>query len=168
MYLRTRNRTLHNAQKMRRQKLQITHIIKKTIMTQREIKFRGKSEDNNEWIYGYFVDLNDGKEPNIFGDHNDFYPVIPETVGQYTGLKDRNGKEIYEGDIIRLDGSDSKTIKFIDGKAAFCIANVDELKYEEYRWIHVWHHINSVWWQGFCKEIEVIGNIHDNSELLKE
>ena len=130
----------------------------------REIKFRGKSEDNNEWVYGYFVDLNDGKEPNIFGDHNDFYPVIPETVGQFTGIKDCKGQDIYEGDIISINGEHEKIVQYVDKEYGFCVANISDLP--NARWMYVWRRPAQNWWNDFNRKIEVIGNITDNPELL--
>lgn len=133
----------------------------------REIKFRGKRLDNGEWIKGNsIVRVGDGfficdwtgvaiKKSEFY---NLFTEVAPATVGQYTGLKDKNGKEIWEGDIMTIRNDDEDyplpetpfVIVFSEG--AFCIAEDQESP---------WGPINTPLLQ------KVIGNIHDNPELLK-
>jgi uncharacterized phage protein (TIGR01671 family) len=149
----------------------------------REILFRGKRIDNGEWIEGYLVcDRVFWGEPDFhayivthkhpsgcFG-HDIYIEVDPSTVGQYTGLTDKNGKRIFEGDVLRIARtSDSMGNYWADAleypvnvvvKWDFC-AWVWETLCEDKRYIafpDAWCHF----------ECEIIGNIHDNPELLKE
>lgn len=120
----------------------------------REILFRGKRTDNGEWVQG----LPSGSISAI-----EFYDgltdcetaeVISETVGQYTGLTDKNGKRVFEGDIL-LSTTNSK-IWFVDYKStAFC-ANQLNANYS-----CVLDELMS------GSDVKVIGNIHDNPKLLK-
>lgn len=108
----------------------------------REYLFRGKRVDNGEWVEGFLV------SPCHIGDWVLCDPIDPETVGQYTGLTDMNGKRIFEGDIVGVDGK--------------CY----EVLAEEGCWIIV-----ADGWDFLATnndEIEVIGNIHDNPELRWE
>lgn len=113
----------------------------------REIEFRGKRKDNQEWIYGgitlpYFGDR-DYSIVEEFGS----YPVIETTIGQYTGLKDKNKVKIYEKDIIKF----AKYIGTVNYEyGSFIITNnIGDLSHCQE------------------KDLEVIGNIYDNLELLK-
>lgn len=131
----------------------------------RETKFRGKRLDNGEWIEGDLLRMNghwfiflDPAPEGI-----DKYAVDPATVGEFTGLKDKNGKEIYEGDVIRSPLSEDKTrphrIFYHTGNAAFMGALVDRKELCYLR-------LDQDWIYKFEKE--VIGNIHYNPELLKD
>ena len=115
----------------------------------RKIKFRGKRVDNGEWVYG-------GVEQNsITIIYDDTLPydnenlVYKETVGQFTGLYDKNGKEIYEGDLVVYYASGFARIEFVAG--GFHIIQ------EEYGFDFMGQMLAT---------IEVIGNIHDKKELL--
>ena len=136
----------------------------------REILFRGKQKDNGEWMYGAYlhqtqfygddVDRHWIIEHGEFDyDHYEAYQVIPETVGQYTGLTDKSGKKIFEGDILGV-GTVSGYVLFKSGCFVFCWKNNDKHRLDFYK-----DCILTNYW-GF-NELEVIDNIHDNPELLE-
>ena len=141
----------------------------------RTILFRGKRTDNGEWIEGYYATqsnhacfANELKHQHfifkdVFLDFNlgglQKFEVIPETVGQYTGKTDKNGKNIFEGDIVycksRLDNAIMVVI-FECGQFRMVLSE----NYHNYQ-------TNSGFYDINCFDKEVIGNIHDNGELLK-
>ena len=126
----------------------------------RGIKFRGKEILSGKMVYGSYV--------NYYGTHyispeNDFpsFEIDPETVGQFTGIKDTNGKEIYEGDILKFE-----TVVLISKT----LGEIKEVAYAVVKWAH----------QGFALDCvsevrlrtlsidsgEVVGNIFENPELI--
>ena len=150
-----------------------------------EIKFRGKRVDNDGWVYGFFTNLfEESENRNIaiiisqyFEGADMSYPypsvatfyseVIPESVCQFTGLRDKNGKYIYEGDVITTKIFDEeeynrKVIYFISNIASFCSANIQTLGL---KFIYPYYNISQEYIDEF--RFEIIGNIHDNPELLK-
>lgn len=112
----------------------------------REILFRGKNKC--KWFYGDLRHLNDGRV-TICQDGEPFpYEVYPETVGQFTGLTDKNGRKIFEGDILKANNGHIGYVAFSEGgfvKAYRCHFNFTNL---------------------YGDNQEVIGNIHDNPELI--
>lgn len=132
----------------------------------RVIKFRGKRLDNGEWCYGYYTYCNNTH--TIQWVNEDGAPwwadVDPATVGQYTELSDSNGKEIYEGDIITVKGNYPRVVLW--DKVSWALMPC-EYFYDKYFWVMNLQHPGNDWWEEFADEMEVVGNIHDNPELLK-
>lgn len=139
----------------------------------REIKFRGRTPEG-KWIYGdllrvaggtliYYGSPVEAETCELEGVgvalmSNEISVVVPETVGQFTGLCDKNGKEIYDGDIIKITGSnEAKHVAYSDKEAAFGI------QYPDGDFFAFAYDVTGV--SEAC--YEVIGNIHDNLELLK-
>lgn len=130
----------------------------------RTIKFRGKRRDTEKWIYGDLL-TSDGTECEI-SDWNKIdysrYDVIPETVGQFTGLLDKNGKEIYEGDIVSVKDFTNVYLSPYIGKVIFRGGQWSVEYYKEYRCCP------PLFFDDFAdRKTEVIGNIHDNLKLLE-
>lgn len=135
----------------------------------REILFKGKRKDTKDWVFGHLVQCVDialifprGKEfyydeLEKFAFDMTAYEVIPKTVGQYTGIKDKNGKKIFEGDVILLEEhmdfsySGTGPVEFYDG-IWYVAGDLQNRLYELHR----------------DYQIEVIGDIHDTPELLEE
>ena len=127
----------------------------------REILFRGKRIDNGEWVYGAYM-AHDYDGHTIFNQNLEDgtlqgFEVIPETVGQYTGLKDNNGVKIFEGDIFRDDEYFVIVKYFVDG--GFSV----DYRMPGGRWINY----GELYYYLKDYECKVIGNIHDNPELLE-
>ena len=134
----------------------------------REIIFRGKRIDNGEWVYGYFWHIKEHYNPKLSNRHciksikNGLdYEVIPETIGQLTGLNDKYGVKIFEGDILLSEswGSNARSKR-----------KTHIVEWGREKWL-------AAGYNGEMKvkpsldtksDWQVIGNIHDNKELIKE
>lgn len=146
----------------------------------RTIKFRGKDTETDKWVYGFYLRLEDIFRKPIEGKKRitnriytgsadscvapttgyefsgDWYEVDPDSIGQFTGLMDCKGREIYEGDIVRVRITNDrfkKNPRFRNGVVTFC----------EYDggWT------NGCYFRFLPQRMEVIGNIHDNPELME-
>ena len=130
----------------------------------REIKFRGKSLDTGKWEEGDLLQYDDGAV--CIGVHSKNYtddgfnagqyrrivPVDENTVGEYTGLKDKDGKEIFEGDIVKWENLMKTPMR-----------SAIRYIYNGFRFTDFDGEDQEIW----CGVFEAIGNIHDNPELMK-
>jgi len=115
----------------------------------REILFRGKRAVGGEWMYGYYEEGPHG--PLIRSSTNGcHYCVFSETVGQYTGLNDKKGKRIFEGDVVRIYDAHNAIVTWVEG-CFFLIDDIVKMTIDRYE----------------KASLVVVGNIHDNPELLE-
>lgn len=119
----------------------------------REILFRAKSVTTGGWFFVNIIHGVDAKK--YMGLIWEDYQIIPETIGQYTGLKDSNGTKIFEGDIV--------TAKFKSNGARFNF----EIRYNFKKGIYEFHNRCIGVLFDHIRSLRVIGNIHDNPELLE-
>ena len=127
----------------------------------RKILFRGKSPVVNDWVYGYYVKTQvDKKEVHTIIPFEEltktltekrWFEVAPSTVGQFTGLTDKNGKRIFEGDIVKND-----------------YGYIGQIVFKACSYYIEWKSGNfTIDLYVMANSLEVIGNIHDNPELLE-
>ena len=119
----------------------------------RTIKFRGKT-DSGKWCFGYFLHDRQRGRFVITDGLLEINRVNPDTVGQYTGLKDKNGKEIYDGDILAHNGEPIGYI--VDGVRGYCF----DVMYFSPKYEESWS-LYGVVVEDFHGDVEIIGNIHD-------
>jgi uncharacterized phage protein (TIGR01671 family) len=135
----------------------------------REMLFRGKREDTGEWVYGYITCLSDMKKECIKQDgyyisnekgQQPVHLVERNTVGQYTGLTDKNGVKIFEGDIVELNyagvGKINSIISWVEGEGAFTAASIKSFPC-------IFVRLGEL-----PKDVKIAGNLHDNPEMLME
>ncbi len=129
----------------------------------RQIKFRGKDKRTGEWFYGNLFDKDTSGRTHISTTRQGCLDIDPETVGQFTGQLDKNGKEIYEGDIVKAPLLDPIFGDILSD--AFCNAVIE---FNNGAFVVSYYGCRKIYIQDLHNKVEVIGNIHDNPELLNE
>lgn len=133
----------------------------------REMLFRGKRVDTNEWVYGYHVCLNETKhfiytgyaETDCGNYYPDYYEVIPETIGQYVCMSDKRGTMLFEGDVVAIEYVDFTRrywVKYKEDRAWYALEPIPR------RFIDEWLDHDAITYSS-----EIIGNIYDNPELYE-
>ena len=129
----------------------------------RTIKFRGKSIDGKEWLYGDLVSSADKKRFAILVNDKENYDeceVAPKTIGQFTGLYDYNGNKIYEGDILKWEKDGLMyVVKFWDGMFYASVKECNDGIFGGFPLHALTKHDD--------RKCEIVGNIYDNPELMK-
>ena len=137
-------------------------------MKMREILFHGKRADNGEWVEGDLL------QTRYHSGHIEYqimpqtpvssaYPVLPETVGQYTGLTDKNGRKIFEGDICKFKRFNDVHI----GKVVFNVTTASFIMWYQPIVGAYGEKATQKMLLSVCDNIEVVGNIHGNPELME-
>ena len=149
----------------------------------RKIIFRGKRADNGEWVYGDLRQYSSGNTAILDYAIERMFSVMPHTIGQYIGLTDKNGRKIFDGDIFKFNDEvwessytscgteyDSYEVKnygvvgFDEDRSCFDFV---QYKFNENSVEADLHENYDIEFADFISELEVIGNIHDNKELLE-
>ena len=138
----------------------------------REILFRGKRSDNGEWVEGDLIQVGLHDKPKYASimpqtPVSCVYGVLAETVGQYTGLTDKNGKRIFEGDIIQF-GARIKDVRWNSETMAWELTDIG-VPDCDVNHLHNTVSLSELYVETCYGEMtsEVIGNIHDNPELME-
>lgn len=139
----------------------------------REIKFRGKDKKTGEWFYGNLFDKDTSGRTHIGTTKKGCLDIAPDTVGQYTGLKDKKGKEIYEGDIVYSEFADGSKCMGLVGwnNKLSCFGVMDEYDYLSRQLGYDFPEFDNHFFIEVLKNskiFKIIGTIYDNPELLTE
>lgn len=129
----------------------------------REILFKGKRKDNGEWIRGDLSQHKTGKKFIKCGSATSSYEVIPDSIGQYVGLTDKNGNKVFEGDIV-----EGHCHSQWSHRLQRCVIVYDRDSFKSRHYLNYPNGKHYFEYKVlFSKDVVVIGNAYDNPELLK-